>query len=557
MKRLIVFGILLASSLSGFGQERYWLFLNEPIVTSRADGSKYYVIDSTTIALSERALERRRRQGIELQSTDFNRPTGQNIVGYLRTLGYRIHGYSRWLNAYSVEVPAGVEDPNGAIEPTIAFQIGLNLPMQKVQSLEVQEAPNTVLSENRSAVAAVPCPPGDHWYNYGEGWQQTHMVRGEVLHDNGFEGRGMLIAVLDGSFYEADVYGGLMRAFAEGRVVATYDFVNGDTNAFRATGTHGTRVFSIMATENDGRLVGSAPKASYALLRSEDEQSETKVEEDNWIFAAEFADSIGADVINSSLGYTTFDSGNNYGPQDMNGRTAIVTQGAVMAHRAGMVVVSSAGNTGSNTGWRIVSAPADADSILAVGAVDSTEFVGGFSARGPTVDGRVKPDVMAQGVLNAHLGQWGSVIRGNGTSFSAPVIAGFAACFWEANPEATNYEIMNWIRQSSNRYNNPDSDYGYGIPDFSRAMVLSGAMSSSEDILFPNPTSGELRIQMDLPEGSAYRIHDIMGRTIMQGELDLPLNARLELPATTANGIYFFEVEKSEELLVTRFVLSR
>ncbi len=563
MKKFLVFGLFLTLSVIGWGQDRYWVFMNEPIVTQHPnsvspneESKRYYVLDSNKLALSDRAIERRRRQGIGIQPTDFNRPTGVGIPQYLRLAGYKIHGYSRWLNAYSVEPPVGVSDPNLHLEKSIAFQRGIQWPLRKVQSLEVQEAPVSFAVEARSAVAASPAPPDDHWYDYGEAWQQTYMVHGEVLHDQGFEGRGMLIAVLDGSFYEANVYGGLKRAFDEGRIVATYDFVNNDTNVFRATGTHGTRVFSIMGTELDGRLVGSAPKASYALLRSEDEGSETKVEEDNWIFAAEFADSLGADVINSSLGYTTFDSGNNYTPADMDGRTAIVTLGAVMAHRTGMVVVSSAGNTGTSN-WRVVSAPADADSILAVGAVDSMELVGGFSGRGPSADGRVKPDVMAQGVLTAHLGQYGLVSRGNGTSFSSPVIAGFAACFWEANPGASNYEIMNWIRQSSDRYDRPNEDYGYGIPDFSMAMALSGAMELSEDIIYPNPTDGLLRLRIDAPEGAEFQVVDLMGRTVHSGTLTFPMNGSIELPATLSNGTYLLEIERNDEAFVTRFILYR
>lgn len=516
--------------------------------------------DSLTPAISDRALEKRVERGVSLEISDYQR-RNRHLEGLLLEAGAEIHGYSRWLNAYSIETSHPVRELADVIDKRVLFQFGYyfnGFETQPVRSLIIEDVENTSpILESHSAIrATAAAPPGDHWYDYGEAWQQTDMVKGHVLHDAGFEGRGMLIAVLDGAFYHANEWGGLQRAFDDGRVVATYDFVNNDTNVFRAAGFHGTRVWSIMSAEMDGQLVGSAPKASYALLRSEDDESETKVEEDNWIFAMEYADSLGADVINSSLGYTTFDSGIDYSPEDMDGRTAIVTYGAVMAHRKGMVVVTSAGNTGASN-WRIVSAPADADSVLAVGAVDSNRVVGGFSARGPSADGRVKPDVMAQGVLTAHLGLYGLVTRGNGTSFSAPVLAGFAACFWEANPTASNYEIMNWIRQSADRYGNPDSDYGYGIPNFGTAMELSGAVEASPSYVFPNPADSEVRVRIDMEGPAEYTITTTDGAVVSTGEIQFPRNDYLLLSSGISNGLYILTVTSEGEVFSTKLLVRR
>ncbi|KAB2809947.1 S8 family serine peptidase [Phaeocystidibacter luteus] len=549
--------VLLAFSLNGTAQYKYWVFLE-----SSEQQLEWFENHKNELspAISDLALQKRVERNVSLEISDYQRRNPQ-LERLLIEADAKIHGYSRWLNAYSIETSHQIHELSDVIDKRVLFQLGLYNPgfeIQPVRSLLIEEVENTTPSlETHSAVRALAAaPPGDHWFDYGEAWQQTDMVKGHVLHDAGFEGRGLLIAVLDGAFYHANEWGGLQRAFDDGRVVATYDFVNNDTNVFRAAGFHGTRVWSIMCAEMDGQLVGSAPKASYALLRSEDDESETKVEEDNWIFAMEFADSIGADVINSSLGYTTFDSGIDYTPEDMDGRTAIVTYGAVMAHRKGMVVVTSAGNTGASN-WRIISAPADADSVLAVGAVDSNRVVGGFSARGPSADGRVKPDIMAQGVLTAHLGQYGLVTRGNGTSFSAPVMAGFAACFWEANPTATNYQIMNWIRQSADRYGNPNSDYGYGIPNFGTAMELSGAMEASPSYVFPNPADSEVRLRLDMEGPAEYTITTIDGAVAASGEIQFPRNDYLTLGSSLSNGLYILTVTSEGEVFSTKLVVRR
>lgn len=566
MHRLLVLMLCLMFGMT-HAQNRYWVFDpvdDLPLVPLSSDEEvsydewQYEVLAPE--GLSERAIARRQRMNIDIQPSDVRGPDPR-LRQILEDYGATVRGYSKWLKAFSVEVDSPEEfktfieefpyNPSGC-----GYGKRYTLEIRPVQSLQVFRDEQTTPVDEVSRVAAVPMPPDDHWYDYGEAWTQTDMVDGHFLHDNAYDGAGMLIAVLDGSFYRADDYGGLARVFDEGRVVATYDFVNNDTNAFRATGTHGTRVFSIMAGDVDGQLVGSAPKASYALLRSEDEESETKVEEDNWIFAMEFADSIGSDIVTSSLGYTTFDSNINYTPADMDGRTAIVTLGAVMAHRKGMVVVASAGNTGG-TNWRIVSAPADADSILAVGAVDSTRNVALFSSRGTTADGRVKPDVMAQGVLTAQLGTNGVVSRGNGTSFSAPVIAGFAACFWQANPQYNNYEVMQLIRSSCDRFNVPNTDYGYGIPSFKLAMQLSGAAEYTSDMVFPNPSSGSITVQIDVPDPTLYEIVDLTGRVVQEGLLNFPQNGHIQFDASLANGMYTLRFLSDSDLTLHKVILSR
>lgn len=565
MKQLTLLFLLTILGIHTQAQQRYWVFLDElenkpaeSLTDSdwEADQQRLKKVAN----LSDRAIERRERLNIPLRTTDVSRGNYW-VERALHARGFRIRGYSRWLRAYSVEVESETElkaftEAFTYTNDGCGMSEAHTLTFQPVRSMKVQRALNTLPLNSSSAVKAV-APHSHHWYNYGEAYSQTDMVNGHYLHDQGFDGRDMVIAVLDGSFFGADEYGGLARIYDEGRVLAEYDFVNGDTNVYRGTGTHGSRVFSIMGADVDGRMVGSAPKASYALLRTEDEQSETHIEEDHWIFAMEFADSLGADVINTSLGYTTFDSGVDYTPADMDGRTAIVTYGATMAHRAGMVVVSSAGNSGA-TNWRIISAPADADSILAVGAVDSNEVVALFSSRGPSADGRVKPDVMAQGVLTSHLGSFGVVVQGNGTSFSSPVIAGFAACFWQANPDASNYQIMDWIRQSFDRFGNPNADYGYGIPDFKLAMSIGGAIDAIEAyLIYPNPTTGSLVIRTPVTTPLEYSITNSIGQEVQSGEIAFPQNGYLQLSPALSNGVYLLTLGTDEERVVSRIVLQK
>lgn len=560
MNRFLLLILLVSSSLVGFAQQKYWI--EAPLDTRgwmASPGCTGIRITPEMLenlprpALSDRAIRRRERQGISWRQTDFSFRSPE-FEAKLKKLGYTIHGYSRWLNSYSITLPVEGFDLN-ELKALYADDPFHKVELIPVRTLQRMEAPQTSPDLDEVSMCAA-APANGHWYDYGGAWNQTQMVHGEVLHDSAYDGTGMIIAVIDGSFFRANQLGALSDVFHDGRVVATYDFVNGDTNAFRATGSHGTMVLSIMASEDEGRMVGSAPRASYALLRSENEASESKVEEDNWIMAMEFADSIGADVINSSLGYTTFDSDPWYSTSDMDGRTAIVTQGAVMAHRVGMIVVNSAGNTGTSQ-WHIISAPADADSILAIGAVDADGLIAPFSGRGPTADGRVKPDVCAQGVLTAHVETDGLVHYGNGTSFSSPLTAGFVACLWQANPNATNYEIMNWVRQSAHMYSYPDSDYGYGIPNFQFAMELAGILPESESVLYPNPTTGDLYVKVNFGVGSTYHVFDYSGRVVASGELDFPRNARIVMPSGASAGVYIVRIANGDDIYTEKILLQR
>ena len=278
--------------------------------------------------------------------------------------------------------------------------------------------------------------------NKGVSLNQIYMLWGDSLHDNGFKGENMIIAVLDAGFYNVDSLDCFSHLFDDGRILGTYDFVEQEKEVYNDD-THGMAVLSCMGADLQNGFIGTAPKANYFLLRTEDAYSENVIEEYNWICGAEFADSIGADVINSSLGYTTFDySIQNYTYDDLDGKTAVSSIAATMASRKGIIVVNAVGNSG-NGSWKYIGAPSDADSILSVGAVDENKEMASFSSYGPTSDGRVKPSVCAQGKNTEVINSQGNVINSNGTSFASPVLAGLVTCLWQAHPTKSNMEIIN------------------------------------------------------------------------------------------------------------------
>ena len=308
---------------------------------------------------------------------------------------------------------------------------------------------------------------------------QIEMLNGLRLHEAGLTGKGMVIAILDGGFQNYDRIPALQHA----RVLGVRDFVEpagqtGSTNYTSNTNPvgksfhqidHGTRVFSAMAAYAPEVMIGTAPDASYWLLRSEDPATEQPVEEDFWTMAAEFADSVGVDVINSSLGYHQYDDGlPSYRLRDLDGRTAFISRTASMLARKGIVHCNSAGNSGIGE-WKKIGVPADAPDILTVGAVDKKGVLAAFSSIGPSQDGRVKPDVVALGHNTTLISGRGTLVHDMGTSFSTPVTCGMVTCLWQGLRQLTALQIIELVRQSADQYDAPNNIYGYGLPDFWKA----------------------------------------------------------------------------------------
>ena len=415
-----------------------------------------YAIDHPTRFLSRRAVERRRRQGLAVDSTDL--PVSPRYVKMLHREGVSIIGKSRWQNTLLVRVK----------DTTLVGQLR-QLPCVKGCKL-VWLSPDSITPDRRTKYHD-HFEPHDSLANelYGTAAAQTSSLNGDQLHKSGLLGKGMMIAILDGGFKNAD----RIPEFQKIDIRGWHDFVSPEEPALFSETDHGTKVLSVMGAYHPHVFIGTAPKASYWLLRSEDQQTEQEVEEDYWTMAAEFADSVGCDVINSSLGYNEYDyKWMSYRQWQLDGQTAFISRSAAMLSRKGIVLCNSAGNSGMGP-WKKIGVPADADHILTIGAISDveTQRIAAFSSVGPSQDGRVKPDVVALGAPARVISGRGTITDSMGTSFSSPVVCGLVACLWQGLPHRSAEEIMDIVRQSGHNYLHPDNIYGYGVPDFWQAYL--------------------------------------------------------------------------------------
>lgn len=478
--------------------------------------------------LSFFSLQRRLQLGVPIDMNDIPIPSAW--IDSLSHYG-KVWGVSRWLNAALVEVPAEGKLPTGGYIHCVVPFVRLR-PTLGGSSLS---------SFRNSQVSPKVTTPVNAL--------QLDQLKLSSLHDLGYTGQGIRVAILDAGFPYLDQIPAFQHVFREGRYLGGYDFVDGDSSIF-GDNSHGTQVASVIVGYDDTvGYVGGAPGVSVLLARTENALSESRIEEWNWARAAEWVDSIGVHIIQSSLGYSTFDDpAENYTYADMNGHTAITTQAALLAARKGILVVNSAGNEG-NTSWRYITAPADADSILAVGAIGTNGQIAPFSSRGPTADGRIKPDVVALGWGTYVIGLSGQPQQASGTSFSAPLITSLAACLWQAFPTASAQEIRQAILASADRYTSPDTLYGYGLPNGEKALVRLTALHrtfySSDLRLYPNPATE--RLFLFLPDTTLgyylLRIYDAEGRLVFQS----PYRGHTELPISLLgwrSGIYFAELRQ-------------
>lgn len=366
-------------------------------------------------------------------------------------------------------------------------------------------------------------------FNYGLAENQTEMLNSDYLHEKDYTGDGMTIAVIDAGFPNVNTIEAFERLRSAGKLLGGYDFPNRSENYNNPElSNHGSLVLSLMAGFIEGRYVGTAPDASYYLFRTEIDPTETPVEETYWVEAAERADSLGVDLINTSLGYTLFDNPDySYAPEDMDGETTFISRGANIATEKGLLVVVSAGNRGGEDYFKIIGAPADAN-VLGVGAVDQNRNYADFSSLGPSADGRVKPDIATQGLEIVAIDQFNNLVQASGTSFASPILAGSVASFWQADPSLTNLEVMQIVREFSSLYGNPNINLGYGIPDFRDALtkLLNDSQNNGRLVLYQNPVVNELRFNNPTNQSYKVTLFDTLGQMILkkeqvQNEIDL------------------------------------
>lgn len=497
--------------------------------------------------LSQRALQRRQRQNLPLNEKDL--PVSLSYIDSIKHLGFEVLSSSKWLNASTIKA-----SDTSSLFPKLRT-LSFVKPFTRKNTLK------SALISRKTLDAITSSAPYDPNQYYGSSYGQIDIHHGIFLHEQGFRGKGILIAVLDAGFNNARTMTGFDSLWLENRVILTRDLVKPGGNVFTQA-SHGSNVLSIIAGISPGYLVGTAPKASFLLLRSENALSEYPLEEFNWAVAAELSDSIGADIISTSLGYTTFDDPSlNHTYADMNGHTAISSIAATIASSKGMIIVASAGNEG-NSSWKYISAPADADSIITVGAIDVNGNIAAFSSRGPTYDRRIKPDVVAVGSKTTIQNPDNTFSLGNGTSFSAPIIAGLTACLWQACPDKSNMEIIRAIQKYSSQYTMPDSIKGYGIPDFKSALYALNTQQTSGGTLhlFPNPFTTQFSAEFEaIPEGIVkVGIFDVAGRKLLEIQKtvyrDIPNTILINQLASFPRGLYVVKVFSDSRTLKGKII---
>ncbi len=471
MKTLLLSTLALLLSTLTFTQvapDKYWVKFTDK-------NNSPYSIDNPLQFLSQRAIDRRLKQNIPVVENDI--PVNQSYIDSVKAAGATVLTVSKWFNSVTVyAADQSIIDIINSYSFVLSTQkIGQGISSTETKPFFENESFDTIVKPNTGIKSLL-----SNVYDYGQALNQIQMLNGDSLHNLGYDGDGIVIAVLDAGFLNVNSLSAFDSLWNNGQILGWRDFVSPQNPNIFNSHYHGCMVLSTMGANLPGQMVGTSPKASFWLLRTEDAATEYLIEELNWVSGAEFADSLGADVINSSLGYTEFDDpSQNHTYADMDGNTTTITIGADIAASKGILVCNSAGNSGGSA-WQYIGAPADGDSVFSIGAVTASGSYASFSSTGPTSDGRLKPNVVAQGSGSTIISPWsGNVSSGSGTSFSSPITAGMVACLRQANPAKSNIEIMTAVEQSSSLYTNPTQQMGYGIPDY----VLANTILSTPDTL--------------------------------------------------------------------------
>ena len=508
-KLLLVLTIL--SIQQGVAQSQdAWVFFadKENVEVSLAD---------PILIMTQEAIDRKELHGTAIDERDV--PVNENYITQIKNAtGITVRSKSKWMNCvYIIGSQPNIE---ALLDLPFVTNVeyadkSLNLfpgaPIENKFSLE--EAGQNVI------------------YNYGAATNQIEMLSGDYLHELDYSGEGMIVAVLDAGFPSIDTNPGFQKMRDENRILGTYDF-EARTENVDGTSSHGFVTSSDIGGFLQNEFVGTAPQASFYFFVTEYTPSETPVEEAWWVEALERSDSLGVDVVNTSLGYRGFDNPNyDHTYEDLDGQTTFSARGANIAFDKGMILVTSAGN-GGNTSFPTVGTPGDSPGTLTVGAVNSNGIYVAFSSIGPTVDGRVKPDVMAQGSNAAVINTGGNIDFSSGTSFSSPIMAGVITCLWQSRPDVPNGHIMQIVRESANLYNNPTDQMGYGIPNFENAYLALQELGLEDDFLmsnfalYPNPVTSKINISF--PEGisnGTFTIYSILGNKVLSTEISRNLNS--------------------------------
>ncbi len=537
MKRMYCVLFCLIGQLA-ISQQDAWVYFN-----AKPNSQDY--LDNPLTMLSQRALDRRITQNIALDFTDI--PIYEPYVTDIsNSVGIQVMAQSKWLNA--VHVIGSQQDINALASLAFVAQIDFADNSLDVGNNRLISLTSTPVSQRTSNSQAD--------FPYGDSANQVQMLNAHLLHEQNYTGSGKIIAVMDAGFPGVDTAQPFQRLFQNNLILGGYNFVDRNDQIYTRN-AHGTLVLSDMGGYSENELVGTAPDAAYYLFITEDATSENPVEESYWVEAAERADSLGVDVINTSLGYFLYDNpAYSYSYEDMDGQTSFIARGASIAATRGMVVVVSAGNSGATVNEHI-STPADAFDILAVGAVNAEGNYVAFSSTGPSFDGRIKPEVAAKGLGAVVAFPDGSLGTANGTSFASPILAGAIASFWQAVPNLTYSQVIDFVKQSASQFDNPDALLGYGIPDFS--IALSAALGNADHVNnpilpFPNPVQNALHFNLESGDSAVLiLIYNALGQEIL--EQDLPPNAIRSIDCSNMpSGIYYYRLQIGPDVKTGKFI---
>ena len=536
MFRKLAMLLLLLITINSYAQQDAWIYLLDKPNASVA------LANPITI-LTQKAIDRKQNHSITIDERDV--PVHEAYISDLKLqAGITVLAKSKWFNI--VFVRGFTDDINNllALEYVDYIDFADN-------SLDAASRPNS--SQNKTVIEDESIV-----FTYGDTQNQVEMINADNLHVANYTGEGITIAVMDSGFPNVNTMGAFQRLKDNTDLLDGYDFVDRTSDVYASTASsHGTRVLSDMAGYIQDQFVGTAPDASYYLFRTEDTSSENPVEESYWVEAAERADSLGVDMINTSLGYRVFDNSNyNYTPADMNGQVAFISKGASIAVEKGILVVVSAGNAGA-TAWQTVGAPADSPDVLSVGGVDANGDYVSFSSQGGAAQvGYQKPDVVARAGTAYVIDQTNTITQNNGTSFSSPILCGGIASLWQAIPGASPTEVMDYVRQSASLFSSPDDLLGFGIPDLdlARSIALTINEDRIEDFSFyPNPVKTELNIvfssNISLLELSIYNQlgQDVLRKSIQE-------NSRSINISDLVSGIYFIKLSTENTSKTFKFI---
>ncbi|MFI1771408.1 S8 family serine peptidase [Thalassobellus citreus] len=535
MKRILLFLFFICYQLNLFAQQDAWVYLTDKqdVATS---------IANPISILTQKAIDRKVVHGVVIDARDV--PVNESYITQLKNAtGITVLAKSKWFNAVHVR---GSESDINALT-SLNFVSSIDFADKNLNtSKQVKLKKESKFQETFTV------------FNYGNAdvANQIKMFNGDQLHLLDYTGTGMTVAVLDAGFPNVNTMTSFTRLRDAGHILGNYDFVNREVDVYASTkDNHGTLVLSTMAGYIENQYVGTAPDASYYLFITEDAPNENPVEESYWVEALERSDSLGVDVINTSLGYGGFyDNANyNYNVSDYDGNTTYITKGANIAFEKGMLLVVSAGNEGSSG----INAPADSPNVLSIGAVNSSGGYASFSSVGSAIQPTQKPDVVAQGQASYVISSNDVIGTLNGTSFSSPIIAGGITCLWQALPNKTNEEVMQLVRESASQYNNPDYFLGYGIPDLQLALnstlVIDEVRGDLVLKVYPNPTKGKVYFKFpDSEEVLSVTIYDALGKEVKKVVLTTVSN-QIDLTSLT-KGLYISKIESKNFSKTTKLI---